>query len=114
MSSPPKLLIPYGLPLLFTHLEIRNCNTVQSPSKTLADWRIPLQIPSHPNIWIARVIGIIAIASGFVLGIEGLDQPDSIWLPTALGLILTGLCAQGYAFYRTITDKMHPQDKKDS
>jgi quinol-cytochrome oxidoreductase complex cytochrome b subunit len=73
-----------------------------------------LHIPSHPNIWIARVIGIIAIASGFVLGIEGLNQPDSIWLPTALGLILTGLCAQGYAFYRTITEKMHPQDKKDS
>lgn len=73
-----------------------------------------MEIPTHPNIWIARVIGIIAIASGFVLGIEGVNQPDSIWLPTALGLILTGLCAQGYAFYRTVTYKIQPDDKKDS
>ncbi len=73
----------------------------------------PLQIPTQPNIWIARVIGIIAIASGFVLGIEGLNQPDSMWLSTALGLLVTGLCAQGYAFYRTITQKIQPADKKD-
>jgi len=73
-----------------------------------------LQIPTKPEIWIARVIGIIAIASGFVLGIEGLDQPESIWLPTALGLILIGLCAQGYAFYRTIAEKIQPNDNKDS
>ena len=73
-----------------------------------------MHIPAQPNIWIPRVIGIIAIASGFVLGIEGLNQPESIWLPTALGLILTGLCAQGYAFYRFITYKIQPEDKKDS
>jgi len=73
-----------------------------------------LKIQTHPDIWIARVIGIIAIALGFVLGIEGLDQPESMWLPTALGLLLTGLCAQGYAFYRTITEKIQPEDKKDS
>jgi len=72
-----------------------------------------LQIPNQPDIWIARVIGIIAIASGFVLGIEGLNQPGSMWLSTALGLILIGLCAQGYAFYRTITQKIQPADKKD-
>ena len=75
--------------------------------------RPPLQITTKPDIWIARVIGIIAIASGFILGIEGLNQPGSIWLSTALGLIVTGLCAQGYAFYRTITQKIQPADKKD-
>ena len=73
-----------------------------------------MNIQRHPDIWIARVIGILAITLGFVLGIEGLDQPDSIWLPTALGLILTGLCAQGYAFYRTMTEKIQPEDTKDS
>lgn len=61
---------------------------------------------TQPNIVIARVIGIIAIAAGFLLGIEGLNQPDSIWLPVALTLIVTGLCAQVYAFYRTIMYKM--------
>ena len=50
---------------------------------------------TQPNILIARVIGIIAIAAGFLLGIEGLNQPDSIWLPIALALIVTGLCAPG-------------------
>lgn len=73
-----------------------------------------MHIPTQPDIWIARVIGIIAIASGFVLGIEGLDQPGSIWLSTALGLIVIGLCAQGYAFYRTITKKIQPTVKKDA
>jgi len=73
-----------------------------------------LHIPAHPPIWIARVIGIIAIAIGFVFGIEGLNQPNSLWLPTALVLILTGLCAQVYAFYRTITYKIQPEEKKDS
>lgn len=73
-----------------------------------------MNIQTQPDIWIARVIGILAIALGFVLGIEGLEQPESLWLPTALGLILTGLCAQGYAFYRTITEKIQPEDKKDS
>ncbi len=72
-----------------------------------------MQIPTQPEIWIARVIGILAIASGFVLGIEGLNQPDSLWLPTAMGLIVIGLCAQGYAFYRTIAVKIQPDDTKD-
>ena len=72
-----------------------------------------MHIPIRPEIWIARVIGIVAIAAGFVLGIEGLNQPDSFWLPTALGLILTGLCAQCFAFYRTVTHKINPDDKKD-
>ena len=61
---------------------------------------------TQPNIVIARVIGMLAIAAGFLLGIEGLHRPDSIWLPIALTLIVTGLCAQVYAFYRTIMHKM--------
>lgn len=69
---------------------------------------------NQPNIVIARVIGIIAIAAGFLLGIEGLNQPDSIWLPVALALIVTGLCAQVYAFYRTIMAKMPSRNTRDS
>lgn len=51
---------------------------------------------------IARVVGIVAIALGFVAGLQGLDEPGSGWLPTAQGLIVTGLCAQGYALWCTI------------
>lgn len=51
---------------------------------------------------IARSVGIVCIALGFILGMQGLDHPDSIWLRTALGLIVTGLLAQGYALYCTV------------
>lgn len=51
---------------------------------------------------IARSVGIVAIALGFVAGMYGLDHPGSPWLRTALGLIVTGLLAQGYALYCTI------------
>lgn len=51
---------------------------------------------------IARSVGIIAIALGFVLGMYGLDHPDSHWLQTALGLLVTGMAAQGYALYCSI------------
>ncbi len=51
---------------------------------------------------IARSVGIVAIALGFVAGMYGLDHPGSPWLRTALGLIVTGLLAQSYALYCTI------------
>jgi len=51
------------------------------------------------SAFIARSVGIVAIASGFVMGMYGLDYPDSAWLPTSLGLIATGMLAQGYALY---------------
>jgi hypothetical protein len=51
---------------------------------------------------IARSVGIVAIALGFVAGMYGLDHPGSPWLRTALGLIVTGLLAQGYALYCTV------------
>ena len=52
---------------------------------------------TQPNIVIARVIGIIAIAAGFLLGIEGLNQPDSIWFahradPHRDGLMRPSVC----------------------
>jgi hypothetical protein len=51
------------------------------------------------SAFIARSVGIVAIASGFVMGMYGLDHPESPWLPTSLGLIATGMLAQGYALY---------------
>ncbi len=62
---------------------------------------------------IARTVGVVAIALGFVLGMQGLDQPDSGWLGTAQGLIVTGLLAQGYALWCTIRWKHEPEEGDD-
>ena len=75
---------------------------------------------------IARSVGIVCIALGFVVGMEGLQDPASPWMRTALGLIVTGLLAQGYAMYCTIQrmrqrfekektgqDKTKPKDGKE-
>lgn len=50
------------------------------------------------NILVARSVGIVCIAAGFVAGMQGLEERESFWLPTALGLIVTGMLAQAYAF----------------
>jgi uncharacterized membrane protein len=52
---------------------------------------------------IARFVGIVAIALGFVIGIYGLEDTEAPWLQTALGLLVTGMVAQGYAFYCSVT-----------
>ncbi len=51
------------------------------------------------NAFIGRTVGIVCIALGFVIGIYGLEHPDTAGLNTALGLIATGMMAQGYALY---------------
>jgi len=63
----------------------------------------------YPDVVIARVIGILCIASGFMIGMYGLDYPDTSWLQTALGLIVTGLIAQVYALVRTVI-RLNPGD----
>ena len=52
------------------------------------------------TVMIARVVGILCVAAGFILGIHGLDHPGSPMLPTALGMIVTGLVAQVFALVR--------------
>ena len=51
---------------------------------------------------IARFVGIVAIALGFVVGIYGLEDTEAPWLQMALGLLVTGVMAQGYAFYCSV------------
>ena len=55
---------------------------------------------------IARFVGIVAIALGFIVGIYGLEDTESQWMKTALGLLVTGMLAQGYALYCTVK-RMH-------
>jgi hypothetical protein len=52
------------------------------------------------TVMIARVVGILCVAAGFILGIHGLDHPGSPMLPTALAMIVTGLVAQVFALVR--------------
>ncbi len=65
------------------------------------------QIPGFPPtgkghaVLVARVIGILCVAAGFVLGIHALDYPGSPMLPTALGMIVTGLLAQVFALVKS-------------
>ena len=54
------------------------------------------------NALIARGMGIVFIAVGFMLGIHGLEYPDTVWLQTALGVLVTGMMAQAYAMYCSI------------
>ncbi|HLZ32977.1 MAG TPA: hypothetical protein VKP13_03100 [Nitrospira sp.] len=70
---------------------------------TSVNWRM--------NGMIARFAGIVAIALGFMLGIYGLDEPGSRWLQTALGLLVTGMLAQGYALYCSIKRMRQLQDR---
>ena len=60
-----------------------------------------LKSPKSRSVMIARIVGILCVAGGFVLGIQGLNNPDSSMLPTALGMIVAGLFAQVFALVRS-------------
>ena len=53
------------------------------------------------SVIIPRVLGILCVAVGFVMGIQGLAHPHSPMLPTALGLIVAGLVAQVFALVKS-------------
>jgi hypothetical protein len=62
-------------------------------------------INSRTKGMIARFIGIVAIALGFVVGIYGLEDTGGPWMKSALGLLVTGMLAQGYALYCSVKRK---------
>jgi hypothetical protein len=68
-------------------------------------------LDARQRAFMARTVGVVAIALGFVAGMYGLEHPASPWLRTALGLIVTGLLAQGYALYCTIRRARHEPPK---
>ncbi len=53
------------------------------------------------SVMIARIVGILCVAGGFMLGIQALDHPASPMLPTALGMIVAGMLAQVFALVRS-------------
>ena len=62
--------------------------------------RVPESLKSR-SVMIARIVGILCVAGGFMLGIQALDHPASPMLPTALGMIVAGLVAQIFALGRS-------------
>ncbi len=68
------------------------------PKKPASDF---METNKSRSVFIARVLGILFVAGGFILGIQGLDHPHSRLLPTALGLIVAGLVAQVFALIRS-------------
>jgi RsiW-degrading membrane proteinase PrsW (M82 family) len=70
------------------------------------NWRI--------NAMVARFVGIVAIALGFILGIYGLDEQGAQWLQTALGLLVTGMLAQGYALYCSVKRMQQLHDRSNT
>jgi uncharacterized membrane protein len=62
----------------------------------------PAPISLRMKGMIARFVGIVAIALGFVIGIYALEDTGAQWMKTALGLLVTGMIAQGYAFYCSV------------
>ncbi len=81
-------------------------------------------LPGPPSALVARAVGVVCIALGFVVGIEGLGEADPLWFRTALGLIVTGLVAQVYALScalrrirqlntRMLGDESHKPDEKE-
>lgn len=63
---------------------------------------------------IARFVGIVAIALGFVIGIYGLEDSGGQWMKTALGLLVTGMLAQGYALYCSVKRMHESKDQPKS
>ncbi len=62
--------------------------------------------------FIARIVAKLGLAGGFIVGIYGLDQPESLWLQTGFGLLITGILAQGYAFYHGLTRGWSEHEKR--
>jgi uncharacterized membrane protein len=74
----------------------------------------PVPINLRMNGMIARFVGIVTIALGFVIGIYGLEDPGTRWLQTSLGLLATGLLAQGYALYCSVKRMQELKDQPKS
>jgi hypothetical protein len=73
------------------------------------DQRVPTNW--RMNAMVARFVGIVAIALGFVLGMYGLDEQGSQWFQTALALLVTGMLAQGYALYCSVKRMQQLHDR---
>jgi hypothetical protein len=74
----------------------------------------PAPINWRMNGMTARFVGIVAIALGFVIGIYGLEDTGGRWLQTALGLLATGMLAQGYALFCSVKRMQELKDQPKS
>ena len=80
----------------------------------MAIYNEPMRINLRMIGLIARSVGVVAIALGFVIGTYGLEDTGARWLQTSLGLLVTGMLAQGYALYCSIKHRQQLQDRPKS
>ena len=59
----------------------------------------PLMKHSGPGGMIARIMGKVFVALGFIVGIYGLTEGQPAVLQTGLGLLVTGVLASAYGLY---------------
>lgn len=78
---------------------------MEQHQSTPTNWRV--------NAMVARFVGILAIALGFILGMYALEEQGSRWLQTALGLLVTGMLAQGYALYCSVKRMQQLHDRSE-
>jgi hypothetical protein len=69
------------------------------PKRSTDPIRPSLKVVESPKS--GSVMIALCVSGGFVLGIQGLDNPDSLMLSTALGMIVAGLFAQVFALVRS-------------
>ena len=74
----------------------------------------PASVKWRMSGMIARFVGTVAIAVGFVIGIYGLEYTGARWLQTALGLLTTGMLAQGFALYCSVKRRQELKDQPKS
>ena len=55
-----------------------------------------------PGGIIARFIGKVFVALGFILGIYGLTEAQPVVLQAGLGLLVAGVLASAYGLYRML------------
>jgi uncharacterized membrane protein len=79
---------------------------------TMHNESVPINLRTKGMI--ARFVGIVAIALGFVIGIYGLEDTGAQWMKTALGLLVTGMLAQGYALYCSVKRMHESKDQPKS
>jgi hypothetical protein len=74
----------------------------------------PIPTNWRMNGTIARFVGIVAIAVGFVIGTYGLEDAGTSWIQTALGLLVTGMLAQGYALFCSVKRRQELEGRSKS
>jgi hypothetical protein len=62
---------------------------------------------------VARLMGRLFFATGFIVAVGGLTTNDRVWLRAGVALLVTGIAATGYALYRRVRDADAARSSRD-